>query len=196
MDGGIKYNNPIEIADRERKCIWPELENRDPDILLSIGTGHKNRSGGYPEKIEKPSKVPSVHRGIAYANSLLQLATDTLEDSMDSEKIWNNFLDASLRGSDEDLDRKDKQRKYYRINPELDHVPRLDQGDRIEELQSITRNMYANSPEAKCVAATLVASLFYLEEEPERRTNLPETSNVQKYSGKRYPLASEMLRTE
>ncbi len=39
QDGGLYHNNPIEIADIERKLIWPEMEHQYPDIVLSLGTG-------------------------------------------------------------------------------------------------------------------------------------------------------------
>jgi patatin-like phospholipase/acyl hydrolase len=39
LDGAIYHNNPVRLAHRERKLLWPDIANRDPDIFLSIGTG-------------------------------------------------------------------------------------------------------------------------------------------------------------
>ena len=39
LDGGLYYNNPIHVANRERKHLWPDVSNNRPDLLLSIGTG-------------------------------------------------------------------------------------------------------------------------------------------------------------
>ena len=39
MDGGLCYNNPINVANRERQLLWPDVANHRPDLLLSIGTG-------------------------------------------------------------------------------------------------------------------------------------------------------------
>jgi patatin-like phospholipase/acyl hydrolase len=37
LDGGLYYNNPVMIAHKEMRMLWPDVDQ--PDILLSIGTG-------------------------------------------------------------------------------------------------------------------------------------------------------------
>ena len=39
LDGALYYNNPVEVADRERKLIWCDVADRHPDVLISLGTG-------------------------------------------------------------------------------------------------------------------------------------------------------------
>lgn len=39
LDGAIYYNNPVKVADNERKLLWPDVAESSPDIILSIGTG-------------------------------------------------------------------------------------------------------------------------------------------------------------
>ncbi len=39
MDGALYYNNPIKIANNERKLLWSDVAESHPDIMLSIGTG-------------------------------------------------------------------------------------------------------------------------------------------------------------
>lgn len=39
LDGAIYNNNPVKVVQRERKLIWPDVANMQPDILLSVGTG-------------------------------------------------------------------------------------------------------------------------------------------------------------
>ena len=39
LDGAIYYNNPVKVADNERKFLWPDVADSSPDIILSIGTG-------------------------------------------------------------------------------------------------------------------------------------------------------------
>jgi patatin-like phospholipase/acyl hydrolase len=39
LDGAIYYNNPVRVANHERKFLWPDVADNPPDILLSIGTG-------------------------------------------------------------------------------------------------------------------------------------------------------------
>lgn len=42
-DGALYHNNPSEVARRESHLLWPDMENHQPDIFLSIGTGQKER---------------------------------------------------------------------------------------------------------------------------------------------------------
>lgn len=39
LDGALYHNNPIHVANTERKLLWPDVRDSHPDILLSIGTG-------------------------------------------------------------------------------------------------------------------------------------------------------------
>ena len=39
LDGGLYYNNPVHVANRERKLLWLDVADARPDLLLSIGTG-------------------------------------------------------------------------------------------------------------------------------------------------------------
>lgn len=39
MDGALYYNNPIKIANNERKLLWSDVADNEPDLVLSIGTG-------------------------------------------------------------------------------------------------------------------------------------------------------------
>ena len=39
LDGAINHNNPVIVAKRERRLLWPDVESRHPDIFLSLGTG-------------------------------------------------------------------------------------------------------------------------------------------------------------
>jgi hypothetical protein len=38
LDGAIYHNNPVRLLHRERKLLWPDVADQDPDIFLSIGT--------------------------------------------------------------------------------------------------------------------------------------------------------------
>lgn len=39
MDGALYHNNPIKIANNERRLLWPDVADSHPDVMLSIGTG-------------------------------------------------------------------------------------------------------------------------------------------------------------
>ncbi|KAF2814425.1 uncharacterized protein BDZ99DRAFT_555088 [Mytilinidion resinicola] len=38
LDGAFYNNNPVRVVHRERKLLWPDLNGKHPDILLSLGT--------------------------------------------------------------------------------------------------------------------------------------------------------------
>lgn len=54
LDGALYHNNPVRLAHRERKLLWPDVANRHPDILLSLGTSQ------HEEEIKKdlPNRLP------------------------------------------------------------------------------------------------------------------------------------------
>jgi hypothetical protein len=37
-DGGVYNNNPTNIAEHERKLVWPDLAEQEPDVVVSIET--------------------------------------------------------------------------------------------------------------------------------------------------------------
>src|SRR5271170_5001878 len=40
LDGAMYHNNPVRVAYHESKLLWPDIQDCQPDILLSLGTGH------------------------------------------------------------------------------------------------------------------------------------------------------------
>lgn len=69
MDGALYYNNPIKIADHERKLLWPDVADSHPDIMLSIGTGQnleETRIGlerGTKSKTDQEKRKDAQHYG-------------------------------------------------------------------------------------------------------------------------------------
>jgi patatin-like phospholipase/acyl hydrolase len=39
LDGALFHNNPVKVANSERKILWPDVAEKHPDIFLSVGTG-------------------------------------------------------------------------------------------------------------------------------------------------------------
>jgi predicted acylesterase/phospholipase RssA len=56
-DGGICHNNPVAIAEDERKLIWPAQQDEEPDIVVSIGTMHCPKEKDNPARRIAPSGV-------------------------------------------------------------------------------------------------------------------------------------------
>lgn len=60
LDGAVYYNNPVKVANNERKFLWPDVADAPPDIILSIGSG-MNRDK-IAEELENDSTERSVVR--------------------------------------------------------------------------------------------------------------------------------------
>ena len=56
LDGALYYNNPVKVANHERKFLWPDAADSHPDLILSIGTGINRR------KVEQEMKGDSTGR--------------------------------------------------------------------------------------------------------------------------------------
>ncbi|KAK4629215.1 Calcium-independent phospholipase A2-gamma [Fulvia fulva] len=83
LDGGIYHNNPINIADQERKLIWPSHQDVEPDVVVSIGTAYCK----YDKKRTVLDKWRKKRRGvISHGTYLKNIAADHVHSSLDSEK--------------------------------------------------------------------------------------------------------------
>jgi len=167
-DGGIKFNNPVALANEERKLIWPESRTQDPDILLSIGTAFDSSAARQPLE-----PGPQAKLGLkGFAMKMFKIAIDTLQDVLDCERSWVTFLE-SVGIQNDDAERR---RKYWRLNPDLNQIrtetnsiglavtlPKLDEVDEMDVLVSHTLCIFRGSPKLRDVKATLVSSLFYFE---------------------------------
>ena len=147
------------LANTERKIIWPDQKDRDPDILLSIGTLWSDKDKSDPKKSDKVSSKGKF--GLSrYAKKVLNIAVNAIQDDLDCEKTWSSFYN-SLNIAEEDGHRK---KKYCRINPKLPNTPpALDSVSSMNELQEIAQKYCSTSPEIRNVASALIASLFYFE---------------------------------
>ncbi len=155
QDGGLYHNNPIEIADIERKLIWPEMERQYPDIVLSLGTGFNPASKKAVLEAAPPPRLGIV----AHLRSLIQLAEDHIASSLDSEKRWNSYWKTlGLRS-------KQDQKRFRRLNPRLDYdPPQLDDVRAMANLQETVREFFqSESRYIYDIAHQLVASCFYFE---------------------------------
>lgn len=152
-DGGVYNNNPINVAERERKLIWPELAKQEPDVVVSIGT----LFCGKTEK-KRTTKLGSSPKGIlAGSVSVAKIASDHSHTTLDSQRTWEEFI--QVRG----LARHDRGR-YIRLNPELDiQPPRLDEVEQLSYLEEMTRFLMGGEYKLQRLARQLVATCFYFE---------------------------------
>lgn len=153
VDGAVYFNNPIQLADQERKLIWPNSCSEYPDIVLSIGTSYNPHSR--QPVVEKPA-TPTLGV-VSHGKSLLKIAIDHIASTRDSERVFRNYM--SILPST-----GDNRSRYVRLNPKLlEDPPDLDEFDRLSYIQTVVRGQMAESPEIKKVARQLVATSFFFE---------------------------------
>lgn len=154
-DGAIYHNNPIQIADKERKLIWPDLENEYPDIVVSVGTSYNPAARSFAEKTLSPlSPRLGVYR---HGKSLMKIAIDHIASGLDSEKIWHSYMNV-LHPT------PDQKARYIRINPQLkENPPAMDEVERLPYIKEVVREMLSTDVSIQNVALRLVASSFYFE---------------------------------
>jgi predicted acylesterase/phospholipase RssA len=78
-DGGVLYNNPIQLIDREAKSIWP---GRDA-MIVSIGTGsapNNSFTGNIKDIVEAMSKI--LTQTERTANDFYQSHIDMVKDNL------------------------------------------------------------------------------------------------------------------
>lgn len=163
IDGGLWHNNPVVIADSERKLIWPDIANSSPDILLSIGSGCCQ----YLTSSQRPLKTGRKLGIGSNLKALFRIAVDHIESSLDSEKAWREFLDRlPVAPLSTERDR------YRRFNIELDEAPpKLDDVDSMKELRELTRKQWNWDERISYTAQQIIATSFYFEKAKVERSN-------------------------
>ncbi|THW47853.1 hypothetical protein D6D21_03207 [Aureobasidium pullulans] len=151
-DGGVHHNNPVKIADSERKLIWPDL--KEPDVIISVGTGHNLT------KLEKRKAAPfkpTATRGIiAQGAFLANMAKDHIAVSLDSEQTWKDFLASSKKSDD--------RFRYVRLNTSFPtDPPLLDDLSMLSELREMAKKQFAGQYQTNMLALKLVATSFYFQ---------------------------------
>lgn len=152
-------NNPVFVADKERKVLWPEQAAEDPDLFLSIGTGFDTVPAA--NATDESSAVPKP--GItSYIRKMIKLGSAAVSDDMNCEMMWQEYIQRI--GLDSESVDPDRSRRYQRLNlPLQGPIPSLDEVDQMENLQNHVGQYIIRSSKIKEVAKVLQASLFYYE---------------------------------
>ena len=154
VDGAVYHNNPVKVAEGERKALWPGIDYLDPDLLLSIGSGKcpiqlAKATGKYENQEDRrmwSSLVPK----------LLKVLFARMNDDLDSEAAWSRFMYSLARGSD--------TQRYVRLNPELSDLPALDDKKKLPSLEiDVRTSLLSMDTQIRDVADRLLASCFYFE---------------------------------
>ncbi|KAH0362899.1 FabD/lysophospholipase-like protein, partial [Aureobasidium melanogenum] len=165
IDGGLYHNNPVYVANRERKLIWPAIADKHPDMLLSIGTG-KNPSAPQREALERRSSSPrDDHTPNAPTNKFggirrtLNALYQRFDNILDAEHTWTEF-EADINNRNDGF-----PSPYLRLNFDLkSKPPPFDAKDKFKEFRADVRQRLMD-PDVmdvvKDVACSLMASSFY-----------------------------------
>jgi predicted acylesterase/phospholipase RssA len=155
QDGAIYHNNPIELAMRERKLMWPDMADTDPDVIISIGTGFNPKASGRIA-FNTRSRV-GMFSG---AKQVAKIAVDHVQSTLNSERTWRIFHQRAAARMKE---------RYIRLNVELDKdPPKHDDVNAMSWLPDFVKSKYQMRwSEIKSIADRLLATLFYLELTPD-----------------------------
>ncbi|THY21832.1 FabD/lysophospholipase-like protein [Aureobasidium pullulans] len=168
IDGGLYHNNPVHVANRERKLLWPDLANKHPDMLLSIGTG-QNLDDVEREKRQRHSSVsrsgdrsrsPTRQaRGLRRTLNSFGALYQRFDNILDAENTWTDFK--------ADIDNLDSNfpSPYIRINLDLERkLPPFDAKEKFQELRQDVRERLRDPDVVRMtrdIASSLIASSFY-----------------------------------
>jgi hypothetical protein len=156
------HNNPIKIADQERKLLWPAERQNYPDFILSIGTAYNPMSR--KRSAEKSSTSTNF---FGHPKEFATITVDQVKSSLESEKTWTDYMqELSLPQMHRD--------RYQRLNPALlEDPPALDDVQSIANLRLKTRRcMMADVGLHRAAYRLLVTSFYFEETEPV--DNLPD----------------------
>jgi hypothetical protein len=130
----------IKAASEEWRAIWPDVAAEDPDLLLSVGTGHS---------LQPPASAVDNIRARLYASS------SRIDPSITRQKEWSNYQ-AGLEGS--------QRTKFIRIDPGItNEMPAVDDLSQIEAFSRTIREHPDLNSTVWETAAHLAASFFYFE---------------------------------
>ncbi|KAK8075762.1 hypothetical protein PG997_010425 [Apiospora hydei] len=155
IDGAVLHNNPIRIADAERKVLWPEVQI--PDMILSLGTGgstHLGRVGS--EHMSEARKGVFTH-----GRQLYSILRNNMQQTLDCERSWNEFFDNMVTALSTT---SFTTSRFRRLNPDVGTIPALDEKDKIDDLRRRAQeSLRRDRSRIQDVARQLVASSFYFE---------------------------------
>ncbi|KAF7536915.1 hypothetical protein G7054_g4138 [Neopestalotiopsis clavispora] len=153
IDGAIFHNNPVRLADSERKILWPD--HSFPDIFLSLGTGY---SVGVTRA--ESEHLAAARRGIFnHGRTLYKILRSNMDQTLNCERTWEDYF-STVASS---LPRHISTSRFIRINPEIGQVPALDEKDKMPQLRKKTNEAIRRDPRIEEVGRQLIATCFYFE---------------------------------
>jgi len=143
QDGGLKHNNPVNLALWESRQIWPSVTRPDLVVSLGTGTGRAVKSPSAPNfrHVFKDGFVPRLYRSFM--------------SSLDGQSVWRDFINGLDERSRED---------YFRFNICFpDEEPALDNTDSMDALRESVHLQTKSIQDCADTASALLISSFFFE---------------------------------
>ena len=161
LDGGLYHNNPIKIADAESKAIWPESKHKQPDIVLSIGTGVEKSematddptSGAEEWALPENSELPKDLDEGSFLKLLAAIGMNYISNSLACERMWHEWLETKAPDTK-------NERRYRRLTVEFDDPIEMDDPKKMPDCRLAVEKMIEDS-DILCIADQLIASCFF-----------------------------------
>ncbi|OCL08909.1 FabD/lysophospholipase-like protein [Glonium stellatum] len=151
IDGGIRYNNPIAVAEQEAQLLWP---GHLTDLALSVGTGF---DPGVNDFSDEPPDSLQIRQ-------LMKIVLNSVNASMDSDRTWREY----------ERKHQAKKDKLFRLDVVLEKpVPELYEVAQINSLEEATRVFWSkrdNMQLLELIAQRLIASCFYFAKDETDKT--------------------------
>ena len=184
QDGGLKHNNPIKLALKEIKALFPNDPSAKRSTLkVSLGTG------------KAPDGDPGMYGSRSWWRDLwfFRLCR-ALWSSIDSQEGSDTIHRKELKSLQDELKTGKRRRRgeYFRFNVEFsDREPRLDDSSKMPEMKILAREAILHSKQLDRLAHCIIAELFVFEMELE---SVPRIENG-RYSCTGYILCSRRAGT-
>jgi hypothetical protein len=149
-----KFNNPVDIADKERRILWAEEDLLGcRDLVVSLGAGVEAEPHAHPNgsiRSAAPSMVDTI-RKLSIQRDPLKRLSPARPCQMASEDFASNIASHP------------NPPKYMRIDGILMiSLPTVDDASEMESLQRMVR-ADLDPQIVKITAAKLLAAMFYFE---------------------------------
>lgn len=143
QDGGLKHNNPVNLALWESHQIWPSIVQ--PDIVVSLGTE--------TEKDCTSPRAPNF-RHVLRDEFIPRLYRSFLS-SLDGEGTWRELMNRLNERSQGD---------YFRLNISFSgQKPAIDDVDCMNDLRTSVHLRPRMFQDNRSIASALLASAFFFE---------------------------------
>ena len=177
QDGGLKHNNPIKLALKEIKALFPnDPSAKRSSLKVSLGTG------------KAPDDDPEMYGSSSWWRDLwlfrlFRALWSSIDDQEDSDAIHKKELN-SLK---EELKtgKKSKRGDYFRFNVEFSgREPRLDDPSKMAEMKMLAREAMLHSKQLDRLVHCIIAELFVFE---------LELGSIPRKENGRYPCTGYIL---